>query len=261
MVLLSGLKPDWLRMTAGVMVLHGADDGTNIRPGVARIAQMLGKSPRTTQRYIAELRRLNILVSVSSGRGGRNQSTVYRLNESALPQNHDTLSDVVSRGNHDTYSDVVTDENHDTLSDVVSNETANARASETLTTEFGNHDKNESNHDTQVSPDRCTDRYQIVSTAPKTARFPHLAKAPNGNNVEPIRKLGYELLDERPELEDPDRLTEFAAALKDACAAHRIDYGRSDEVSFRVAQQTAEHCQGVRGKLKATKRKLGIVAS
>ena len=79
---------------------HHADaDGQNIRPGIARLAAMTGKDPRTVQRDVSALIKKNLLVPLTPRRGHGGRPTHYELNVDVLallgrtsqddPESHD----------------------------------------------------------------------------------------------------------------------------------------------------------------------------
>lgn len=63
---------------------HAEHDGTQVRPGVARIAWKTGLSERTVRGIVGRLRRDGVLVTVRTG-GGSGHPTEYRLDLDALP--------------------------------------------------------------------------------------------------------------------------------------------------------------------------------
>jgi hypothetical protein len=83
-VLESALKPA-LKPVAVVAALFGDENGERIFPSVGRLAWLIGITPRSTQRQLAELRRMRILVAQSPCVGGVGRTVEYHLNVAALP--------------------------------------------------------------------------------------------------------------------------------------------------------------------------------
>ena len=82
--------PPHLKFPAVVLALYGDEDGASIFPSVERVAYDLSLNPRTVRRALSELRRLGLLVPHAEPRGGRRvgggpRTTVYRLDQDALP--------------------------------------------------------------------------------------------------------------------------------------------------------------------------------
>lgn len=59
---------------------HSHDDGTHIFPSVSRLATKARISERTVQRILNDMQKSGWLVKVSSGLGGRNFTTEYKIN-------------------------------------------------------------------------------------------------------------------------------------------------------------------------------------
>jgi hypothetical protein len=78
--------PTSLKSTAAAIAMLFADeDGGSVRPSIERIGWVMSKSARSASTDVNELRKLGILVPLSSIRGGRNRTTRYRFNADALP--------------------------------------------------------------------------------------------------------------------------------------------------------------------------------
>jgi hypothetical protein len=76
--------PAWLKPYAAVCAsFANGQDGGRVFPSVARIARMVGRSERSTQRAIHDLRRRGVLQVLRPAR--QHQATHYRFIEAALP--------------------------------------------------------------------------------------------------------------------------------------------------------------------------------
>lgn len=75
-----------LKPLAAALADIANDDGTSIYPSVAYVAWLLGKGRRSVQIGLSELRDLQIIEPVGSDKGGRGQTTEYRLIEANLPK-------------------------------------------------------------------------------------------------------------------------------------------------------------------------------
>lgn len=53
--------PTWLKLYAAAFATFAADDGSRVFPSVARVARMVGRSERSTQRALHELRARGVL--------------------------------------------------------------------------------------------------------------------------------------------------------------------------------------------------------
>lgn len=80
--------PPHLKLVALAMLSFAAADGGSIYPSIARVAQMVGKSPRVVQRDVAALMAHGYLIHEAAG-GGRAKTTRYRF---ANPDAHDRVS-------------------------------------------------------------------------------------------------------------------------------------------------------------------------
>jgi hypothetical protein len=77
--LLYGLSPS-ARLVAHQMASYAAKDGGRVSPGVDRLAQSTGYSPRTVIRALAELRTAGVVIRTHAARGpGAGQADEYRL--------------------------------------------------------------------------------------------------------------------------------------------------------------------------------------
>jgi len=59
---------------------HSHDDGTHIFPSVSRLSKKARISERTVQRILNDMQKSGWLIKVSSGLGGRNFTTEYKIN-------------------------------------------------------------------------------------------------------------------------------------------------------------------------------------
>ena len=74
--------PAWLKPYAAAFASFAADDGSRVYPTIGRIARMVGRSVRQTQKAVTELRRRRILEL--EARSGRYLATRYHFNTEAL---------------------------------------------------------------------------------------------------------------------------------------------------------------------------------
>ena len=75
--------PAWLKPYAAACASFAADDGSRVFPSVASIARRVGRSERSTQRAMHELRARGIL---ATKRGpGHHRATSYHFHVVALP--------------------------------------------------------------------------------------------------------------------------------------------------------------------------------
>lgn len=75
--------PAWLKPYAAAFASFAADDGTRVYPTVPRVAKMVGRSERATQRAILELRRRGVLTETHPP--GHYQATRYVFDVGKLP--------------------------------------------------------------------------------------------------------------------------------------------------------------------------------
>jgi len=75
--------PAWLKPYATAFASFAADDGSRVYPSIARVAKMVGRSPRATQTAAAELRRRKVLVL--ERQRARDRATRYAFDPAALP--------------------------------------------------------------------------------------------------------------------------------------------------------------------------------
>jgi hypothetical protein len=76
--------PSWLKPYAAACATFAADDGSRVFPSVARIARLVGRTERSTQRALQELRDRGVLVVEVAA--GRYRPTRYRFRATLLPQ-------------------------------------------------------------------------------------------------------------------------------------------------------------------------------
>ena len=76
--------PAWLKRYAAAYASFAADDGSRVYPSRARVARLVGRSERSTQRAIQELRRRGVL-ALEQG-AGQNRAPRYSFRTIALPQ-------------------------------------------------------------------------------------------------------------------------------------------------------------------------------
>lgn len=243
-VLESALHPR-LKTTCAALASFADANGERIFPSLARVGWLIGKSERQVRSDVAALVGMGVLVEVTPRTGGRGRSTVYRLGVDALPQrppfgakpgcpppgitaiNPEADSRVLAFGrteNPEADSSKPGSGPHETRKPTAENPEAHFRRSV--------HDQELIVHE--------------PSTARQTARFIDKAREPNGDNVRVVRRLAFELLDEDPTIEDPQRHSEFVEALKDRCAAALIDRGRHPDVPVHVVQDAVDFAIVVR---------------
>jgi hypothetical protein len=75
--------PAWLKPYAAAFASFAADDGSRVYPTVARVARMVGRSDRSTQRALHELRDLGVLVLEAGP--GHHRAPRYGFCAAALP--------------------------------------------------------------------------------------------------------------------------------------------------------------------------------
>lgn len=61
-VVFQSALPAWLKPYAAAFATFAADDGSRVYPSVARVARLVGRSERSTQRALHELRARGVLV-------------------------------------------------------------------------------------------------------------------------------------------------------------------------------------------------------
>jgi len=83
-IVFNSALPAWLKPYAAACATFAADDGTRVFPTVARIARMVGKSERSTQRALHALRDRGVL-ALELG-PGHHRAARYRFRVVALPQ-------------------------------------------------------------------------------------------------------------------------------------------------------------------------------
>ena len=76
--------PAWLKRYAAAYASFAADDGSRVYPSRARVARLVGRSERSTQRAIQELRRRGVLALELAP--VRQQTPRYQFRAIALPQ-------------------------------------------------------------------------------------------------------------------------------------------------------------------------------
>ena len=105
--------PPHEKLTALAMADHADADGRNIRPGIARLAAMTGKDPRTVQRDVSALIKKNLLVPLTPRRGHGGRPTHYELNLDVLALLGRTSQD--DPESHDEQEAVSTDDRRERL--------------------------------------------------------------------------------------------------------------------------------------------------
>lgn len=76
--------PAWLKRYAAALATFAADDGSQVYPTIARLARMVGRSKRSTQRAVHDLIRRGILIVDTPPTPRR--AARYHLRAVALPQ-------------------------------------------------------------------------------------------------------------------------------------------------------------------------------
>jgi len=76
--------PPWLKRYAAAYASFAADDGSRVYPSRARVARLVGRSERSTQRAIQELRRRGVLALEQAP--AQNRTPRYQFRALALPQ-------------------------------------------------------------------------------------------------------------------------------------------------------------------------------
>jgi len=76
--------PAWLKPYAAACASFATDSGDRVYPSIRRIARMVGKSERSAQRAMHQLRALGVLVQVEGP--GHHRAPRYVLRAIALPQ-------------------------------------------------------------------------------------------------------------------------------------------------------------------------------
>lgn len=79
----SSALPAWLKPYAAAFASFAADDGTRVFPTKARVAKMVGRTPRSTQRAITALRTRGVLTQIQPP--GRYQAPRYVFDVGKLP--------------------------------------------------------------------------------------------------------------------------------------------------------------------------------
>jgi hypothetical protein len=74
-----------LKHTAVTLASLAKADGTRVCPSVARLASWLSRTPRQTQRMLARLRALGVLVPRTTTTGGAGRIVEYVFHADALP--------------------------------------------------------------------------------------------------------------------------------------------------------------------------------
>lgn len=80
----SALDPE-LKPLAAALADIARNDGSKIYPSVAFVAWLLGRSTRSVQSGLSQLRDMEIITTVKPG-GGRGNSTEYQMDEGKLPK-------------------------------------------------------------------------------------------------------------------------------------------------------------------------------
>ncbi len=76
--------PSWLKPYAAAYATFAAEDGSRVYPSIARVAKMVSKSERSTQRAIHVLRDRGVLVLEVGA--GHHRAPRYQFRALALPQ-------------------------------------------------------------------------------------------------------------------------------------------------------------------------------
>jgi len=76
--------PAWLKPYAGALATFAADDGSRVYPSVATLARLVGRSERSAQRALRELRARGV-IKREHGPGHR-RAPQYQFRAIALPQ-------------------------------------------------------------------------------------------------------------------------------------------------------------------------------
>ena len=85
MAVLQSDLPAHLKPTASTLALFANDAGDNIYPSVARLAWLVGKTPRRITADLSALCKVGVLVALTPRSGG-GRSTQYHLDVDALPK-------------------------------------------------------------------------------------------------------------------------------------------------------------------------------
>lgn len=81
---LDSALPSWLKVYAVALASFAAVDGSQIFPSMRTLARLVGKSERSAQRAVAELRARGVILQLQ--RPGHQRAAHYQLREDALPQ-------------------------------------------------------------------------------------------------------------------------------------------------------------------------------
>jgi len=81
---LDSALPAWLKRYAAAYASFAADDGSRVYPSRARVSRLVGRSERSTQRAIQELRRRGVLALEQAP--AQNRAPRYAFRALALPQ-------------------------------------------------------------------------------------------------------------------------------------------------------------------------------
>lgn len=76
--------PPQVKYLGAMIAMYGDADGSHVRPGVDRLARVMGVTDRTVKRSLAELRQWGFLERVKQGNRWAQHSDSYRL---TLPSN------------------------------------------------------------------------------------------------------------------------------------------------------------------------------
>jgi hypothetical protein len=71
--------PPQVKYLGAIAAMYGNADGTQVRPGVERLARVMGVTDRTVKRSLAELRRWGFLEMTKKGNRHAGHTDTYRL--------------------------------------------------------------------------------------------------------------------------------------------------------------------------------------
>ncbi len=78
--------PSSVKLVAVRLADYANDDGSNVYPGVERLADECGISQRSVQRHLRHFENLGILVVVANAGGGRGRATEFRIDVERVTQ-------------------------------------------------------------------------------------------------------------------------------------------------------------------------------
>jgi hypothetical protein len=213
--------PPGLKVTCGALALFADAHGGSIYPSLARVGWLIGKSERQVRSDIAALVDCGVLIELTPRQGGRGRTTLFRLDATALPKREPFYSKGGTRhpGNGLSKAEAhfrLSNENPEVGDGKPGNADRETRNSDDVKAEA---DCRGSLRDQELISDG-------VRTAPTTARFDALAKAPaEDGNVSIVRKIAFGVWEGDRSLQRADRFGEFVELVKQACADGNVDYG------------------------------------